>query len=264
LIPVILERRAGVPLIIGHKGAAALEPENTLRSLARAVELGVDLIEFDVIDLADGTLVLAHSDDLLEVSHGAAAGRVRSRTLESLRSVAPELPTFEEALDFFVARAPEVGLHVDLKWVGFEGAAVDALRRRGLVDRTLVSSPVVESLHRVAEIEPSLSVGLTYPFDRRGVSRRPVLVPLVVGALAALRRTLPGRIGTLLANARATVAVLHYRVVSPAAVARAHAIGAPVVTWTVDDPRTLRRVARAGVDAIVTNDPGTARATLLP
>jgi len=127
-----------------------------------------------------------------------------------------------------------------------------------------VSSPVVESLHRVAEIEPSLSVGLTYPFDRRGVSRRPVLVPLVVGALAALRRTLPRRIGTLLANARATVAVLHHRVVSPAAVARAHAIGAPVVTWTVDDPRTLRRVARAGVDAIVTNDPGTARATLLP
>ena len=62
---------------VGHKGAAALEPENTLRSLQRAVELGCDLIEFDVLDLHDGTLVLAHSDDLLEVSHGAAAGRVR-------------------------------------------------------------------------------------------------------------------------------------------------------------------------------------------
>jgi len=147
---VRLERLNGRPLIIGHKGAAALEPENTLRSLARAVELGVDLIEFDVIDLADGTLVLAHSDDLLEVSHGAAAGRVRSRTLESVRSVAPELPTFEEALDFFV-------------------------------ERTLVSSPVVESLHRVAEVEPALSVGLTYPFDRRGVSLKPVLAALVVG-----------------------------------------------------------------------------------
>jgi glycerophosphoryl diester phosphodiesterase len=55
-------------LRVGHKGAAALEPENTLRSLARAVELGCDLVEFDVLELHDGTLVLAHSDDLLEVS----------------------------------------------------------------------------------------------------------------------------------------------------------------------------------------------------
>ena len=57
-------RRDGRVLRIGHKGAAALEPENTLRSLGRAVDLGVDLVEFDVLDLADGSLVLAHSDDL--------------------------------------------------------------------------------------------------------------------------------------------------------------------------------------------------------
>jgi glycerophosphoryl diester phosphodiesterase len=259
---VLIERRNGRPLVIGHKGAAALAPENTLRSLERAIELGVDFVEFDVLDLADGTLVLAHSDDLAEVSHGAARGTVRARTLEDLRAAAPDLPTFDEALGFLVARAPGVGLHVDLKWDDFEAAAVEALRRHRVIERTLVSTPVASSLRRVAELEPGLAVGLTYPFDRRGVSRRRIMTPVVIGALAGFRRSLPRRLQSLLAEARASVAVLHHRVISPAAVQRAHAIGVPVVAWTVDDPRTVRRLAGLGVDAIVTNDPGIVRATL--
>src|ERR671934_23258 len=83
---------------VGHRGAAALAPENTLRSLELAVELGCDMLEFDVLSLSDGTLVLAHSTKLREVSHGAARGRIRGRTLGELRSVAPRLATLDEAL----------------------------------------------------------------------------------------------------------------------------------------------------------------------
>jgi glycerophosphoryl diester phosphodiesterase len=258
---VLLERRNGRPLVVGHKGAAAHAPENTLRSLARAVELGADLVEFDVLDLADGTLVLAHSDDLWEVSHGAARGTVRARDLAALRGVAPELPTFDEALGL-LAGHPDVGLHVDLKWTGLEHGVVQALRSHGFVERTLVSTPVASSLRRVAELEPGLATGLTYPFDRRGVSQRRLLTPLVLGVLAGLRRTLPGRLAGLLAAGQASVAVLQHRVVSAAVVQRAHAGGVPVVAWTVDDPVTVRRLAAAGVDAIVTNDPQIVRATL--
>ena len=89
------------PLIrVGHRGAAALAPENTLRSFEAALALGVDAIEFDVLDLVGGPLVLAHSNDLAEVSHGAAAGTVRDRSLAELRELAPELPTLDEALAF--------------------------------------------------------------------------------------------------------------------------------------------------------------------
>ena len=140
----------GRPFRVGHKGAAALEPENTLRSLQRGVELGCDLIEFDVLDLHDGTLVLAHSDDLLEVSHGAAAGRVREQTLDSLREAAPELPTFDEALELLGGAG--VGLHVDLKWHGYEDAAAEAIRRHGLVERSVVSSFHIASLRRLARV----------------------------------------------------------------------------------------------------------------
>jgi len=241
-------------LRVGHKGAAALEPENTLRSLARAVELGVDLVEFDVLDLEDGTLVLAHSDDLREVSHGAAGGRVRTLSLADLRGVAPELPTLDEALAFFADR-PAVGVHLDLKRHGYEEAVLDALRRHGLVERALVSTVHGAGLRTLARLEPALARGLTYPWDRHGLSRPRALAPATLAALEALRRVLPYRIGRLLAAAEATAAVLQWRVVTRAAVRRCHAVGAPVLAWTVDSPALLRRLARAGVDGVVTNDP---------
>ena len=105
-----LRRRDGGPVLrIGHRGAASLAPENTVRAMRAAVERGVDLVEFDVLDLPRGPLVLAHSDRLEEVSHGAAAGSVRARSLDELREVAPELPTLDDALGYFADEAPEVG-----------------------------------------------------------------------------------------------------------------------------------------------------------
>ncbi len=249
-----LLRADGRPLRVGHKGAAALEPENTLRSLQCAVDLGCDLVEFDVLDLHDGTLVLAHSDELLEVSHGAAAGKVRAQTLASLREVAPELPTFDEALELLGA-AGGVGLHVDLKWHGYEAAAAEAIRKHGLVERTVVSSFLASSLRRLAAAEPALRRGYTYPFDRRGLSQKRLLAPVTAAMLVGLRRALPLRIGRLLEQAHASAAMLHHHVVSKAVVERAHARGAAVFTWTVDDRATLARVIAAGVDAVITNDP---------
>ena len=259
-----LRRGDGRVLRVGHRGAAALAPENTLRSLERALELGVDLVEFDVLDLRDGALVLAHSDDLHEVSHGAARGRVRTRTLEELRRVTPELATLDEALAFLAARAPRVGLQIDLKWVGYEQEAVEALRRHGTLERTVVSSFSADSLRAVGGFAPELALGLSYPWDQRGLSRRRAAAPLVRGAAAALRRTLPLRIGAWLERAGASAAMLHHSVVSRATVERCHTRGAAVFAWTVDDPRVLRALVAAGVDGVITNDPRIFAATLSP
>jgi glycerophosphoryl diester phosphodiesterase len=247
-------RAEGRPLRIGHKGAAALEPENTLRSLARAVDLGCDLVEFDVLALDDGTLVLAHSDDLLEVSHGAVAGAVRRLTLGELRDVAPELPTLDEALELLGAR-DGIGIQVDLKWHGYEQEAVDAIRHHGLVERTVVSTFHVASLKEIAAIEPALARGYTYPIDRHGFSRSRLGAPAAATVAKALGRALPLRIAGMLERARASAAMLHHSVVSTAAVERAHARGAAVFAWTVDDAPTLARVLAAGVDGVITNDP---------
>jgi glycerophosphoryl diester phosphodiesterase len=252
---ISLRRAPGEFARVGHRGASALAPENTLRALELAVELGCNMLEFDVLDLIDGTLVLAHSNDLHEVSHGAARGRVRRLGLDALRRVAPDLPTFDEALAFCAERLPGVGLQIDLKRRGVESAVVEALRRHGVRERSWVSGFDASALRRMAELDPALPRSYTMPRDRFGISKRGPLAPVVRRSLASMGQALPRRLPALLARARAVAATLHYSVASPEAIARAHEVDAAVYVWTVDDPRLAEKLVRAGADGIITNDP---------
>jgi glycerophosphoryl diester phosphodiesterase len=246
-------RRGARVLRIGHRGGRALAPENTLAAFRQTIELGVDFVEFDVLDLDDGTLVLAHSNDLLEVSHGVAPGRVRPLRVDQLREVAPELPTLEEALEFFAT--VEVGLHADVKSPRHGREIAEALRRHGLVERAVASSFWTSALRALRTEEPGLSLGITYPEDRRGLARRRLLTPLVPSVVAVLARALPHRLQRWLRSTGATVAMLHYAVLSRAAVDRCHESGAAVWAWTVNDPELLRRVVDLEVDGVISDDP---------
>jgi glycerophosphoryl diester phosphodiesterase len=250
--------------VIGHRGAAALAPENTVRAFRLAVDHGVDLVEFDVIALRRGPLVVAHSDRLEEVTHGAVRGRARHMTLDGLRQLAPELPTLDDALSYFAADAPDVGLHVDLKLTGRLDELAAALGRHGVTGRTVVSSFHAPSLRAVARAEPRVRIGFTYPEDRFGVSRRPWLHPAVGVGLRTMRASVPPRLGGWLRRSGASALMLQHALVTPQAVERAHDLGAPVIAWTVDETSDLERVLGAGVDGIVTNDPATLLATLAP
>jgi glycerophosphoryl diester phosphodiesterase len=234
-----LRRRGGRPLRIGHRGAGALAPENTIESLRLAVELGCDVVEFDVVELAS-TLVLAHSP----------------------REAAAEPATLDEALAFLAGT--EAGVHLDLKTRGAEAQVAEALRRHDLVERTVVSSFRVSSLRALGALEPGVRLGLTYPADRTGLGQRRPLAPLVGGALLAMRAALPARIGRMLSRAGAAAAVLYEQVVGRAVVERCHALGAPVLVWTVDDPSRVRALAEMGVDGVITNDPRVFEARLAP
>jgi glycerophosphoryl diester phosphodiesterase len=240
---------------VGHRGAAALAPENTLRAIACAFELGCDMVEIDVLDLADGSLVLAHSNDLAEVSHGAARGRVRPRSLPELRRVAPDLPTLDEALAFVSDRFPDRVVQIDLKLLGGEQAVADAVERHGFLERAWASSFDAASLRRLAEAEPELLRSFTYPRDRSGLSKHGPLAPAFRTGAALLRGSLPRRIPALLARARASALTLHHSVCTAAAVARAHELDVAVFVWTVDEVNLARTLVEQGVDGIITNDP---------
>jgi glycerophosphoryl diester phosphodiesterase len=259
---IALERRNGRPLRIGHRGAPALAPENTLRSFRAAVEAGVDLVEFDVIRLRSGELAVGHSADLFELSHGATRGRVGARGLADLRELCPELPSFDEALAFFTDDAPDTGVHVDLKSHRAAEAVAVAVRRHGLLGRTLVSSFHSSALRRLRGVEPDLRTGVSFPRDRARIGERAVFAPAVRGGLRALRSLAPALVGYLLARSGASALALHHEIVTPAVVRRAAARGAPVVAWTVDRPEDLARVDAAGVAAVVTNDPAIFVSTL--
>jgi glycerophosphoryl diester phosphodiesterase len=237
--PLRLLRDGSPVLRVGHRGAAALAPANTLRSIEAALEVGVDMVELDVLGFADGRLVLGHSD----------------RELES------DIATLDEALDFLAERAPDALLLADVKGAGHERALVDALRAYGIVDRTVAATSSALVLRRIGGLEPRLARSLTYPRDRLGLGSsrlRRVSAP----AVQAIRRALPYRIGGLLSRAGASAATLQYRVISKPLVDRCHALGAPILAWTVNDPLELARLDALGVDAVITDDPRIFGATL--
>ena len=219
-----LLRADGRLIRVGHRGAARLAPENTLRSFEAALEHGVDAIEFDVLDAGPGPLVLGHS----------------------LAELGPEPATLDDALDFLAGR--DVALHVDLKLTTRLDELAAALDRHGVADRAVVSSFHLPSLQAIAAHAPQLPIGFTYPEDRYGVSKRRALKPAIRLGTLALRRAIVTRIPAMIARAGARALMLQHAVVSPAAVARAHAAGAAVWAWTVDDSTSSSSTRR--VDAV--------------
>jgi glycerophosphoryl diester phosphodiesterase len=228
---VKLLRGDGPAIRVGHRGAAALAPENTLEALRVGVAHGMDAVEFDVLADADGRVVLAHS--ALELPSEAAS--------------------LDDALAYLAGTG--TGAHVDLKQRGLEEEVAEALRRHGLVDRSLVSSLDHAALRDLRRYEPSLRVGLSYPEDRYGVARYRAAAPAIALGLRALRRTLPRLIGRWLGRAGASAAVLHFELVTPTIVRRCHSLGAAVWAWTVNDAAAARRLEEWGADAIITDDP---------
>jgi glycerophosphoryl diester phosphodiesterase len=218
---------------IAHRGAAALADENSLAAIEAGLAADVDLVEFDLLEVG-GRLVVAHTPEL----------------------AVPGGPTLDDALQLARASRPEVGLDVDLKWHGFEEKVVEAIRRHGLVERTLISSCFAPSLRAVRKREPRLATAFSYPFDRyRTSERRVVPEALIRASLAGMRRALPARIQRMLLRAEADVATLHWLVISPRLVERCHAVGAAVWAWTVNDADVIESVAATGVDGIITDDP---------
>ena len=227
-----LLRRGGPLLRVGHRGAGALAPPNTIASIEAALAARMDMVELDVIALPDGSLVLGHS----------------------LRELGPDPPTFAQALAL-IAEHEGTSLLADVKRPGYESALVEALRRHDLIEQTLASSAEVGALQALRRIEPDLRRGRTYPRDRLRLGRRRTLVPVAGPTLAALRAALPFRIGRLLAEADASVATLQHRIVSRSVVERCHARGAAVFAWTVNDPALVARLDGLGVDGVITDDP---------
>jgi glycerophosphoryl diester phosphodiesterase len=232
---VNLNRAGGRPLVIGHRGAAAVAPENTLAALEAAVAARVDLVEFDI----SPGLRLGHS-------------------LDELPAAAISL---DDALEFLKAHG--VGVHLDVKLPGYEEQVLEAIRRHGVAERAVLSTAFAVTARRFARLAPELPRAIGYPRDRLGVSNLRWPKPLQRAGATALRQAMPIRVPLLLRWARANTLSLHHTLCSRAAVASAHRLGAPVLAWTVNDASVVRRVAAAGVDGIVSDDPEMTLATLL-
>jgi len=224
---------------IGHKGADHIAPGNSLASFDAALEAGVDMIEFDVLSEhpdGSGRLLLAHD-------YRDARRR-------------PDVVELDEGLAHFCGEAyADVELDVDLKLAGYEGRVLDALRERGLLDRTLVSTMEGSSLKKVRELEPDVRLGWSVPRVRRDLlASRRTRYPAMVAAKAA-QRILPGRAARAIRSGAIDALMCHWALVTPRLARAIPRAGGELYVWTVDDPARIAWLESLEVAGIITNDP---------
>jgi len=254
-------RRDARPLLrVGHKGADAIAPGNTLASFRAAVEAGVEVIELDVLrprsDFPDGA-------DWRRAKPGPVAGGSGGDPPAPLLvahdwadAERRDPGTLAEVLDAFT-RPPldAVEIDCDLKVAGREDEVVEALRERELVDRAMVSTMEVGSILALRELEPRLRVGWTYPRVTRAWDRKRWARPLVLGVGAAMRRRLPGLAARRLPELGVRLMWIYHPLATRALAAACHDAGVELIAWTVDDLARMRVLCDFGVDGICTNDP---------
>jgi glycerophosphoryl diester phosphodiesterase len=231
---------AAPPLVLAHRGASRAAPENTIEAFVLARKLGADGVELDVRHTADRVLVIHHDPEI------PGFGLIADAPFSDLRAAAPSVPTFAEAL----AACAGLLVNVEIKCLPWDPDAdtSDHAHVRAVVealaDSTLeliVSSFDLNAIDACREFAPQLPTAWLTA-DQAVVD-------------AAERAHAHGH-GAVNPDRKSALAA------SPTEISRAHDQGVTVNVWTVDEPADMMQLAAVGVDAIITNVPDVARATL--
>ena len=217
----------------GHRGACGHEPENTIRSVRRALELGADGVEVDVY-FADGQLVVIHDDTLARTTNGH--GRVMEKPFTYLRSLdaglGEQIPTLAEIFDAVNRR---VVINVELK--GLHTAAhVAALIARYITqhgwsyDDFLISSFDHEQLRETKRLCPEIRIGALIEKTSHDLIKQ--MKELDAWSLHATTN-----------------------LVSPKLVADAHERGLKVFIYTINEPQEIARMKMLNVDGVFSDFP---------
>ena len=225
--------------VIGHRGASAAHPENTLAAFTGAITQGADGVELDVRRTREGDLALSHDDVLHDGRVLAELGRA---------DLPAGMPLLDEALEVC---APLAVVNIEIKnWPddrdfdpteALAASVVALLDARGEVSsrRYLISAFHLPTVDRVRDLAPALPTAW-----------------LVIG-----NDDLAAQIDRAARHGHRAIHP-HHAFVNEEVVARAHDAGLALNTWTCDEPDRIRWLSDIGVDAVVTNVPDVALAAL--
>ena len=243
-------RADGRPLVLGHRGASADAPENTLAAFRLALEQGADGFELDVWRCEGGEVVVFHDETARRIAGSPL--RVPGAPVEAVRALdagawkgerwrGERVPLLDEVLDAF----PSAVVNVELKSRGdrdlrLAAAVADLLSRRREAGRVVVSSFDYRLLAAFRLAAPGVPVGLLFEAGRAWRLRTALAIRSLVPAAVHPER----------------------RLVTPARARAWRRRGLAVNAWTVDAPEEIERLAALGAAAIISNVPGRAREIL--
>ncbi|MEY9838302.1 glycerophosphodiester phosphodiesterase [Streptacidiphilus sp. EB103A] len=215
-------------LLVAHRGDPLRLRENTLPSVASAIGLGADWVEIDVRLTRDGVPVLLHDETLTRLwGYDLRVDSLSHAELDGLgHDGGWRIPTLRQALE--LAADSRVPLMLDVPAPSEARVAVELVRSMGLLGGSVFTGGPA-ALADVRAAAPEAAVAMSW------------------------ESLLPPRAG-LLRRVRPQFFNPHHRLLTRARVARIQRRGLKVSTWTVDDPRRMAALARAGVDAIISND----------
>ncbi|HEV8601211.1 MAG TPA: glycerophosphodiester phosphodiesterase [Patescibacteria group bacterium] len=216
-------------LIIGHRGAAALEPENTIRSFKKAQDYRVDMIELDVRLSRDNQLVVFHDHSLQRLFNVTKS--VNTATLDELKAISRaaqrEIPTFEEALQNI-----SCPIIVHVKVHGAENLLMNAIRR--FSHKVVISSTFPGVLKKVRALDENVPLGLVIGHGELH------LLPII---------------NWLTKNLNLYSIHPNYGLVSGISIKGLKLLKKKIFVWTVNTPEQYQKVANLGVDGIMTDCP---------
>ncbi len=244
------------PIVIAHRGGAALWPENTLIAFHAASEMGVDILEMDIHSTADGVLVVIHDDQVDRTTDGS--GLVSGMTLEQIKSLdaghswtsddglsypfrgqGVEIPTLEE---IFIELP---GKHMNIEMKQSEPALVlpfcELIRKYDMQERVLVASFDPRTLQDFRQECPEVASSATSNEIR-------ILYILSQASLGAIYRT-PAQ-ALQVPEYSGDTYVLNSRLISAA-----QSKNLQIHAWTINEVEDMRRMLEAGLDGLITNYP---------
>jgi len=208
-----------VALALAHRGDWSEAPENTVAAFRAAERAGADMIELDIRRAADGAVVVVH-DPTLERVWGSPLA-VADATLAELAQIG--VATLAEAL-----ACVDLPVMVDFTMADVVEPALAVIAEADALERVLFSGGNVAGHRRIRALAPAARIALTW------TDREPPPAALLEELVVEYFNPPWERVDAVIVDA------MHDR-------------GYKVSTWTVDDPREMRRVVDCGVDAVVTN-----------
>lgn len=221
-------------LVIGHKGASKIKPENTLIAFQKAIELQADYMEFDIQASKDGEIIVFHDYDILRIT--GLEGSIEEMTLEELKQLdvgnGERIPTLQEVIELAMGK---IGLQIEIKCENIGKKVVELLRNAELIESSIISSFIHNELLRIQKLEPKLNLGaliserVSDPKDLKKATKR-----VIKKKFYAVHP--------------------HFGGVNQMVVNYAHSNDLKVNVWTVNERNDIERLIALGVDGIITDD----------
>lgn len=237
-------------LKIGHRGAKAYAPENTLTSFKKALELGVDIIELDVRITQDKYPVVIHDNQLRRLTK--KSGRVNKIKLSEIKKLKVKrtevIPTLAEVLEIVNNK---VGFNIELKVKGSAQIVIQTLRDYKIdFGNVMVSSNHPSELKAIKRLEPEVTTALVFR------STNAFNFWFILDFLAILFLPLTKYyISWLVKNARADYLNINHHFLDQKKVNLFKKQGIKICAWTVDGRKKINYLKSLGIDGIITNYP---------